>query len=126
MKIILSALVLFSAVAFACDVPEQAIEKHFRQQWDEEGQVTTLPIKIGKQKIVVLSHIDSCGERGCDHSFYYVEKGCAVEGLTVAGKIAWSDDNTEFTVRRRPLPTETNKAERKFKYDKKKKQYSEL
>ncbi len=125
LRTILSILLLASSSAWACDVPVADIEKHFRQQWDEEGQVTTLPVVIGKQKIFVLSHVDSCGERGCDHSFYYVDGKCAEEGPTLAGKIAWSDDSREFTVRRRSLPTENNKAERTFRYDDVKKRFLE-
>jgi hypothetical protein len=126
LKIILCFLFFFPALAFACNVPEQEIEKHFRQQWDDEGQVTTIPIKLGKQKIVVLSHIDSCGQRGCDYSFYYLINGCAEEGLSVAGEIVWNENYNEFSVRRRPLPTESNKGERIFQYNKIKKRYLEL
>ena len=87
--------------------------------------MTTFPVVIGKQKIFVLSHVDSCGERGCDHSFYYVQGKCAQEGPTVAGKLSWSEDSRELTVRRRSLPTENNKPERKFRYDDEKKQFIE-
>lgn len=125
MRTILSVFFFSISIASACDIPANGIEKHFRQQWDELGQVTTFPVVIGKQKIFVLSHVDSCGERGCDHSIYYVQGKCAQEGPTVAGKLSWSEDSRELTVRRRSLPTENNKPERKFRYDDEKKQFIE-